>query len=107
MLLKKSYSAISPKDTKEMMSADENAVLIDVREQDEYRYGHIAGSKNIPVGSISMSASKLPGDKETAIIVYCLSGMRSMSACKALGNLGYTNVHNLGGINAWPYEVLK
>ena len=107
MLFKKNYIAISPKDAKEMMSADENAVLLDVREKDEYRYGHIAGSLNIPVGSINISASKLPSDKDAAIIVYCLSGMRAKSACKMLTALGYTNLFNLGGINSWPYGVVK
>ncbi len=90
-----------------MMSADDTVMLLDVREKDEYRYGHIAGSKNISVGSITANKSKLPGDKEAAIIVYCLSGMRSKSACKMLGGLGYTSLFNLGGINSWPYEVVK
>ena len=107
MLFKKNYSAISPRDAKEMMSADKNALLLDVREKDEYRYGHIAGSKNISVGSISASKSKLPSDKDATIIAYCLSGMRSRTACKMLGDLGYTNLYNLGGINAWPYGVVK
>lgn len=107
MLFSKSYSSISPSEAKEMMSADAKAVLLDVREMDEYRSGHIAGSKNISVGSISANKSKLPSDKGSAIIVYCLSGMRSRTACKTLGDLGYTNVFNLGGINAWPYEVVK
>ena len=107
MLFKKNCSAISPREAKEMMSADKNTVLIDVREKDEYRYGHIAGSKNIPVGSIAQSKAGLPSDEETAIIVYCLSCMRAISACKVLGNLGYTNLFNLGGINSWPYEIVK
>jgi phage shock protein E len=107
MLFKKNYSAISPRETKEMMSAEQSAVLLDVREKDEYRYGHIAQSKNIPLGSINISRSKLPSDKDAAIIVYCLSGMRAKSACKMLGDLGYTNLFNLGGINSWPYEVVK
>jgi phage shock protein E len=107
MLFNKSCSAISPKNAKEMMSTEQNVMLLDVREKDEYRYGHIGGSKNIPVGSIMSNKSKLPGDKDAAIIVYCLSGMRSKSACKMLSALGYTNLHNLGGINSWPYEVVK
>ena len=107
MLFKKNYIARSPKDAKEMMSADENAVLLDVREKDEYKRGHIAGSKNISVGSINASKSKLPSDKDATIIVYCLSGMRSSAACKTLSRLGYTNLYNLGGINSWPYEVVR
>ncbi len=107
MLFNKSCSAISPREAKETMSADENAMLLDVREKDEYKRGHIAGSKNISVGSINASKSKLPSDKDATIIVYCLSGMRSKGACKMLATLGYTNLFNLGGINSWPYGIVK
>jgi len=90
-----------------MMGADANTVLLDVREKYEYESGHIGQSKNIPVGSINFSKSKLPSNKETAIIAYCLSGARSRTACKRLASLGYTNLYNLGAIYAWPYGVVK
>ncbi len=106
MLFNKSCKSISPKDAKEMMGKDASIVLLDVREKDEYKIGHIDKSKNIPVGSISQSTDKLPSDKDAPIIVYCLSGMRSATACKTLGSLGYTNLFNMGGINSWPYEIV-
>ena len=77
-----------------------NAWLIDVREADEYSAGHIPGSINLPVSTIE--TADLPFvDKDASLYVYCLSGARSRRAVRALQSLGYTNVLNIGGINAW------
>lgn len=46
-------------------------------------------------------------DKEAIIFVYCRSGNRSATAANILIEQGYKNVYNLGGINNWPYEVVK
>lgn len=81
---------------------ENNAIVIDVRNADEYADGHIAGSINIPVENIST----VNYDKETVIIVYCASGMRSADAAKELINLGYTNVYNLdGGLINWGFDL--
>ena len=83
---------------------EESAVVIDVREADEYSTGHIDGSINIPVSNIS----SVNYDKETVIIVYCASGMRSVNAAKELIDLGYTNVYNLdGGLINWGFELVE
>ena len=79
-------------------------VLLDVREPDEYADGHIPGSINVPVGSISEAAAHIPG-KDTLVCVYCLSGYRAEAAAKALGQMGYTNVKNLGGIKAYKGKL--
>jgi phage shock protein E len=52
-------------------------------------------------------AEKKLKDKDAPIFVYCRSGNRSTSAASILVNLGYKNVYNLGGINNWPYEIVK
>ena len=80
-----------------------SGIVIDVRNADEYADGHINGSINIPVENIST----VNYDKETVIIVYCASGMRSADAAKELISLGYTNVYNLdGGIINWDQELV-
>lgn len=84
--------------------ATTGAVLLDVRTKDEYRGGHVPGSKNIDVGEIERTAS-LPGDKSTPLFVHCLSGARSGRAVSVLKNMGYTNVKNIGGINAYTGPV--
>jgi len=96
-----SYKTIDSDTVRELVS--DNAIIVDVRELDEYNQGHIEGSVNIPVGSIS----NIDYDKETKIIVYCVSGTRSASAAKTLIDMGYTNVYNLdGGIINWDRELV-
>lgn len=84
--------------------AAERAVLLDVRERDEYEGGHIPGSRNLPLSDIAKAASVI-ADKTTAVFVYCLSGGRSSAAAAALRRMGYTDVHDIGGIGAWRGEV--
>lgn len=74
------------------------AVLIDVREEDEYKTGHIPGSISIPGSGIEKIKELVP-DMNTPIFIYCLSGRRATKASKALEAFGYTNVDNIGGIN--------
>ena len=106
MFFNKCYNNISAGDTKQMMS-DKNAFLLDVREKHEYSTGYILQSKNIPVGRLGAMKDKLPKDKETPIITYCLSGMRAKSACQTLSDLGYKNLFCLGGLQAWPYGFAR
>ena len=81
---------------------ENNAVIIDVRTVDEYNTGHIKNSINIPVDNIS----SIDYNKETVIIVYCASGMRSATAAETLIDLGYTNVYNLdGGLINWGADL--
>ncbi len=79
------------------------AVLLDVRTAQEYREGHIPGSKNIPLQAIDRVTS-VAGNKDTALFVYCHSGARSRQASGILQSMGYTNVTNIGGIAAWSGE---
>ena len=76
------------------------AVLIDVREPDEFAKGHIPGAVNLPLQQF-MKITELVPDKSTSLFVYCLVGGRTKRACTGYTKLGYTNVHNLGGINAY------
>ena len=96
-----SYETIDADRVRELVV--ENAIIVDVRETDEYNSGHIDGSINIPVGNIS----SIDYAKDTKIIVYCVSGNRSANAAKELISLGYTNVYNLdGGIINWDQELV-
>ena len=80
------------------------AVLLDVRTPEEYRGGHIPGSKNIPLQAIDRVASVVE-NKDTALYVYCQSGARSRQAARLLKQMGYTNVNNIGGIAAYAGKV--
>jgi len=81
-----------------------NAILLDVRTSEEYREGHIPGSKNLDVSSIR-SAGSVIRDKQAPLFVYCYSGSRSARAVSALKSMGYTNVNNIGGISGWRGKI--
>ena len=85
-------------------STTDGAVLLDVRTPDEYRQGHIPGSKNVPLQSISKVAGMID-NKSTTIFVHCLSGARSRQAAAILKQMGYTSVKNIGGISAYAGKV--
>lgn len=76
------------------------AVLLDVRTEEEYRRGHIGGSRNIPVEKID-NAVNLLHDKSAPLFVYCQSGARSRKAVSRLKKMGYQEVYNIGGIESY------
>jgi len=81
---------------------DENVVLLDVRESNEYSSGHIRDSIHIPMASLSKRLSELEKYKNRQILAYCRSGSRSNSACSTLSKQGFEKVSNLaGGIMGW------
>ena len=77
--------------------AQENAILIDVRQPDEFERGRIPGARNVPSQKLRDFSLEVT-DKDTPIYVYCLSGARSARAARALRGVGFTNVIDLGGI---------
>lgn len=80
---------------------ENQAILIDVREKDEYEAQHIPNSLLIPLSKISYS--RLPDSNGKTIIIHCKSGRRSTLACeKLLSERTDLDIHNLeGGIEAW------
>lgn len=71
----------------------QGAVVVDVREPNEYRSGHISGSVNIPLSQLS---AQLPALQQKTVITCCASGARSAMAKKMLVNAGIT-AYNGGG----------
>ena len=80
------------------------AVLLDVRTPQEYREGHIPGSQNVPLQQLD-KVEEVTENKDTILYVYCRSGARSRQAVSLLKHMGYTNVHNIGGIAAYSGKV--
>ena len=76
---------------------ENNAVLVDVRTKEEYEAGHLNDAINAPLDNVVAELKDY--DKDTAIIVYCKSGVRSNKAYEALTNAGYTNLYDLGSIS--------
>jgi rhodanese-related sulfurtransferase len=103
MLGRQSSGRISPAEAKERLQSDGKVLLLDVRTPEEYRQAHIPGSVLLPLDRLRGGIAKAAKDKETEIIVYCLSGMRAAQACSELDSMGYVNVKNMGGIRSWRY----
>ena len=101
------YQQITQEEAKNMMDTQE-AIVLDVREQDEFDAGHIPGAVLLPVGTITKdTATAVIPELDSVVLVYCRSGNRSKTASSALAELGYTNIYEFGGIHTWPYEVEK
>ncbi len=84
-----------------------NALVLDVREQNEFDTGHILNSKLIPLGKLGDRIGELEKFRERPIVVVCRSGQRSASACAYLAKQGFAQTHNLdGGVVAWQKASL-
>ena len=84
---------------------DRGALLLDVREPDEYEQGAIQGSLHIPRGHLEAQIESRVTDRNQAIVVMCAGGVRSAFAAKTLEELGYTDVVSMdGGFNRWKDE---
>jgi molybdopterin/thiamine biosynthesis adenylyltransferase/rhodanese-related sulfurtransferase len=96
-----------PSDVHRRLTAGEPVVVIDVRDPDEYRDGHIEVANNISRGFLEFRIGSAAADPTTPIVLYCQTGLRSMLAAKALHELGYQNVVNLqGGYQKWVQSGL-
>ena len=85
-----------------LVRRSEGAVWIDVREPDEWASEHIAGTEHVPLGGALEAIEGRWPDRDTPMVVSCLSGGRSMRATMALIDAGYSNVANVqGGIREW------
>ncbi|MCR4676695.1 MAG: rhodanese-like domain-containing protein [Sphaerochaetaceae bacterium] len=102
-----SYRQVSAAEAKRLMEVESSYVILDVRTQEEYEESHIPGAVVLPYDEVPSRAQDLLKDKNQLILVYCRSGNRSRKASQSLVNLGYKNVVEFGGINSWPYEVVR
>jgi rhodanese-related sulfurtransferase len=100
-------SRITPAQAKEMM-AKGNTLVVDVRDAPEIaRSGKVAGALNVSRGMLEFHADpdspyhNKEFDKAKTVIVYCASGGRSALSGKALKDMGYEKVYNLGAFKDW------
>ncbi|OQW94262.1 MAG: hypothetical protein BWK79_06775 [Beggiatoa sp. IS2] len=85
----------------------EDAIVLDVREEIEYKQGHIINSVHIPLGKLSERMGRLEKYRTRPIITSCASGNRSAQMCSKLRKNGFEKVYNLkGGIYAWQNASL-
>lgn len=79
-----------------------NALVLDVREESEYKAGHLLNARLIPLGKLRARIGELEKYREQPIVVVCRSGNRSGTACAMLNKQGFSQAYNLaGGVIAW------
>jgi|SRR5438309_8432208 len=78
---------------------EEGALLLDVREPDEWNAGHAPDALHVPLAALAARAGELNSDR--AIVAVCRSGGRSERAAAALRQRGYDAVNLNGGMQAW------
>ena len=100
------YQKITPEEAQQMLQDQPDAILLDVRTQEEYDTQHIEGATLLTDSDIASRAADVLPDKDAVILVYCRSGRRSAASSQQLAELGYTNVYDFGGIIDWPYGVV-
>jgi molybdopterin/thiamine biosynthesis adenylyltransferase/rhodanese-related sulfurtransferase len=105
-LLAAAKSEITEVDTEGAAAAiSDGAIVLDVREPDEYDEGALLGAIHIPRGHLEAQIEGRIIDKQAPIVAYCAGGVRSAFAAKTLAELGYTNVLSMeGGYGRWKDE---
>ncbi len=100
------YRSLGPQEAIGLINR-EDAVLLDTRENNEYKEGHIQGSIHIPLTALKKRLVELHKYRARPILVTCRSGSRSSMACATLRKDGFEQVYNLrGGVMAWQQANL-
>src|SRR6201985_1655671 len=98
---KKNITEISPTEAKQQAERGD-AVLIDVREEEDFLDDHAKGAKHLERGVIELEIEEQVPDLKTPIICYCGGGSRSALVTESLQKMGYENVRSIaGGFRAW------
>lgn len=102
------YKMVSMAEGLEIAKKNPDAIIVDVRREDEYKAGHIPGAVLLTMETISAeTAAKVLPDKSKMILVYCRSGRRSKIAAQTLSELGYSNLIEFGGILDYNGKIEK
>lgn len=98
---KKHVTEISPNDSAKKLQNKE-AVIVDVREKDEWDQEHIPNAIHLSRGTIELDIEEKIPDPNAVIICHCGGGGRSALAAESLQKMGYKNVRSMaGGLKAW------
>jgi molybdopterin/thiamine biosynthesis adenylyltransferase/rhodanese-related sulfurtransferase len=106
---RKDVPELNAQQVNELLSQNgKSHVILDVRESDEWRQGHLEGAVPLPRGFLEIKVETAIPDKNTPIIAYCAGGVRSLLAGKILKEMGYRHVTSMaGGYNSWKNGGFK
>src|SRR6266545_5187054 len=103
---KKNITEISPQDAAAKLNSGE-AVIVDVRDKDEWDEGHILGAMHMSRGTIELDIEEKVPDTNAMIICHCGGGGRGALVTESLQKMGYKNVRSMaGGFKAWKAAEL-
>jgi phage shock protein E len=85
----------------EKRKAEPNTVVLDVRSEEEYSKGHIAGAVNVPINAKDFDDRVKQLDKDKTYLVHCQAGVRSERACKKMDGVVPKMFNFAGGMNEW------
>lgn len=104
----KTFKMVSMAEGIEIAKKNPDAIIVDVRRDDEYKAGHILGAVLLTMETITAeTAAKVLPNKNQMILIYCRSGRRSKIAAQNLLDLGYTNLIEFGGILDYKGKIEK
>jgi rhodanese-related sulfurtransferase len=103
-IFSKAVATIKVVELHEKLKKNDRLYILDVRQSEEFRLGHITGAKLIPLGELSNRLKELPKGRE--IICICASGHRSVPAARKLTAAGYTASSMKNGMIAWQMAKL-
>jgi rhodanese-related sulfurtransferase len=86
---------VTPAEAHELLSS--GAVVLDVRDREEFASEHIEGATHLSRGTLEMRVHELIPDKRTPVVCYCMGGNRGALAADTLQSLGYTSVTSIRG----------
>src|SRR5512140_2214099 len=95
---------VSASEAQKKLAQKQKPFILDVRQPEEFRSGHIPGAKLIPLGELRTRMNELPKNQE--ILVICQSGNRSLSATRQLTSAGFYAINVRGGMIAWSHAGL-
>lgn len=108
---KRHVQEVSVAETRSRLTANPQAVLVDVREDHEWAAGHAAEAVHLGKGILERDIEKRFPDKNTEILMYCGGGFRSALTCEVAQRMGYRQVKSvIGGYKAlvafnWPVKA--
>ena len=106
---RKEIPEVSAQQVNELLKNNgKSPILLDVRESDEWRQGHLEGALPLPRGFLEIKVESVIPDKNAPVIAYCAGGVRSLLAAKVMKEMGYQNVSSMaGGYGAWKNGGFK
>lgn len=98
---------VNAKQVFKMIGENKLTIIIDVRDTNAYKSGHLPNAINIPTEYIQESLKALYPYKDEPILIYCSKGQKSATVCKYLEKKGFSNIYNLiNGLDNYSYKTI-